>query len=183
MTMGSFLHYNSDLIDVQIVMEYLHIFQSSSPSYPIMASLDVARCYLAAYKCNDIAFLVKEIQSFKEGLAEIPGIRVLPYPGTGDLLKVTVQSTCGQSGFFLQKRLEAIGIFIELADPYNILFVLPLVKEAQIYPFKEALAKIKTAFKGISSTPMNEIVPRKNMRISSLTVGYKEMKNFEIMDI
>jgi arginine/lysine/ornithine decarboxylase len=183
MTMGSFLHYNSDLIDVQIVMEYLHIFQSSSPSYPIMASLDLARCYLATYECSDIAFLVKEIQSFTEGLAEIPGIRVLPYSGTGDLLKVTIQSTCGHSGFSLQKRLEAVGIFTELADPYNILFVLPLVKEAQMYPFKEALEKIRTAFTDISSTPMIEILPRKNKQISPLTIGYKEMKNFEKMDI
>ncbi|MCQ6281846.1 aminotransferase class I/II-fold pyridoxal phosphate-dependent enzyme [Bacillus sp. EB600] len=183
MTMGSYLHYNSDLIDVQIVMEYLHIFQSSSPSYPIMASLDLARYYLATYESSDIALLEKEIQSFKEGLADIPSIRVLPYSGTGDLLKVTIQSTCGHSGLSLQKRLEAVGIFTELADPYNILFVLPLVKETQIYPLKEALAKIKAAFAGISSTRMMEIIPRKNKQISSLTVGYKEMKNFEVIDI
>jgi arginine/lysine/ornithine decarboxylase len=183
MTMGSFLHFNSELINVRTVMDYLHIFQSSSPSYPIMASLDVARWYLAAYQPSDAAFLLTEIQAFKAGLAEVPGIRVLSYAGAGDPLKLTIQSTCGQSGFALQTKLERLGIFTELADPFNVLFVLPLLKEGQTYSFQEALSKIKTAFNDISAIPMIEIIPQPNKRISSLTVGYKEMKNLEIIDI
>lgn len=183
MTMGSFLHFNSDLIDVQSVKDYLHIFQSSSPSYPIMASLDVARSYLATYNPRDVLFLLKKIQLFKEGLAEIPGIIVLPYSSAGDPLKVTIQSACGQSGFILQKMLEAFGIFTELADPYNILFVLPLLKEGQPYPFKEALVKIRAAFKNLTSIPMIKIAPQPNKPISSLAVGYKEMKDLAVIDI
>jgi arginine/lysine/ornithine decarboxylase len=183
MTMGSFLHYNSSLIDLQRVMEYLHIFQSSSPSYPIMASLDLARSYLAAYSSSDVQFLLNEIRMFRDGLNQIPGIRVLPYSGEGDPLKVSIQSTCGQGGFALQKKLEAYGIFTELADPYNVLFVLPLQKEGQTYFYQESLAKIKMAFKDISPIPIKEIVSYPNKRISTLTVGYKKMKSLKIMDI
>ena len=65
MTMGSYLHFNSKLIDVNKVKDYLHIFQSSSPSYPIMASLDLARGYLAGYDSNDLTYLLTEVSEFK----------------------------------------------------------------------------------------------------------------------
>lgn len=183
MTMGSFLHYNSDLVDVQRVMEYLHIFQSSSPSYPIMASLDLARSYLASYRSDDVSFLLDEISVFKEHLNELPGIRVLLYPEGGDPLKVTIQSTCGLSGFALQKKLEAFGVFTELADPYNVLFVLPLQRVDKIYPYMEVLAKMKMALKDISAIPTKEMDIHPQDRISTLTVGYKEMKSLEMIDI
>jgi arginine/lysine/ornithine decarboxylase len=183
MTMGSFLHYNSKLVDVHRVMEYLHIFQSSSPSYPIMASLDLARSYLASYRPRDAQFLVNEISVFKDSLNEIPGIRVLRYPDGGDPLKVTIQSTCGHSGLALQKKLETFGVFTELADPYNVLFVLPLQKADKMYPYKESLAKIKMALIDIFTIPIKEINNHSHHRISTLAVGYKEMKKLEIIDI
>jgi arginine/lysine/ornithine decarboxylase len=106
MTMGSFLHVNSELINMNMVKEYLAMFQSSSPSYPIMASLDLARSYLAAYEPKDIIYLLAEIQRFKEELAEITAIKVLEYPNdNGDPLKITIQSRCGLNGFDLQRRL------------------------------------------------------------------------------
>lgn len=183
MTMGSFLHYNTSLVDLERLMEYLHIFQSSSPSYPIMASLDLARSYLASYSCSDAEYLLKEIRMFKASLNEIPGIKVLSYPDAGDPLKVTIQSTGGQSGFALQRKLEAVGIFTELADPYNVLLVLPLLKEAQTYPFQEVLEKIKMVLKDVMEFPIKAIDLHPSKRISALTVGYKEMKGLESMEI
>ncbi len=89
MTMGSFLHVNSSRINHNKVKEYLAMFQSSSPSYPIMASLDLARNYLATYTSIDLSFLLNEIQRFKQELADIPVIKVLEYPNAnGDPLKL-----------------------------------------------------------------------------------------------
>ncbi|MDV2687153.1 arginine decarboxylase, partial [Alkalihalophilus lindianensis] len=68
MTMGSFLHFNSELLSNHKVKNNLEIFQSSSPSYPIMASLDIARHYLAAYREEDISYLLKKITEFKKQL-------------------------------------------------------------------------------------------------------------------
>ncbi len=48
MTMGSYLHINSNRINSDKVRDYLQMLQSSSPSYVIMASLDLARNYLAS---------------------------------------------------------------------------------------------------------------------------------------
>ena len=81
---------------------------------------------------------------------------MLDYPNSqGDPLKVTIQSRCGLSGFELQKRLEEVGIYTELADPYNVLFILPLLKEGQDYPFNEAAAKIKRRLSGCAMYQTN----------------------------
>ena len=56
MTMGSFLHINSKNVPKAKVEFYLSVLQSSSPSYPIMASLDIARSYLAGFTKEDIAY-------------------------------------------------------------------------------------------------------------------------------
>ncbi|MEI2401094.1 arginine decarboxylase, partial [Paenibacillus phytohabitans] len=61
MTMGSFLHINSQLIKHEEVESYLQILQSSSPSYPIMASLDLARHYLAMVKEKGTDEIIKKI--------------------------------------------------------------------------------------------------------------------------
>lgn len=56
MTMGSYLHINSDRVSLEKVEQFYSILQSSSPSYPIMASLDFARYYLATYRQEDIEY-------------------------------------------------------------------------------------------------------------------------------
>jgi arginine/lysine/ornithine decarboxylase len=52
-----------------------------------------------------------------------------------------------------------------------------------VYPYEEALAKVKMALKDISAIPIKEIKIHPHNRISTLTVGYKKMKNLEIIDI
>lgn len=184
MTMGSYLHFNSNQIDLNKVKDYLHIFQSSSPSYPIMASLDLARNYLATYQTSDLNFLMEEIRDFRAGLSQIPGIKALEYSWQGDPLKVTIQSTCGLSGFALQKRLEESGVFTELADPYNVLFVLPLLKDGQAYPFKEVVSRVKSALEGAPHKPVRkESVSIQNNKISSLSILYKEMDHLKEMEL
>ncbi|SMQ59432.1 Arginine/lysine/ornithine decarboxylase [Bacillus sp. OV166] len=184
MTMGSFLHVNSQLINGNKVREYLAMFQSSSPSYPIMASLDLARNYLATYKPNDLTFLLNEIQRFKEMLAEIPAIRVLEYPNdNGDPLKLTIQSRSGLNGFDLQRRLEEVSIYTELADPHNVLFILPLLKEGQSFPLEEAVLKIKKALAGLPLNGAQEVFEVASQKISTLAIPFKEMGNLMVKEV
>lgn len=183
MTMGAYLHFNSDLIQLDRVIEYLQVFQSSSPSYPIMASLDLARSYLAAYKKEDQNYVMEKIHEFKQGLAQIPGIRVLDYLTAGDPLKVTVQSACGLSGFALQREFETAGIFTELADPYNVLFVLPLLKAGQFYPFRQTLEKISHTMVNLPFGKMKEFTPLAAKKISGLTVTYERMNKLQVEDV
>ena len=76
MTMGSYLHVNSSLLGTERIQFYLQMLQSSSPSYPIMGSLDLARAYLATFTNEDQDELVKEISKFKVQLSRISEIEV-----------------------------------------------------------------------------------------------------------
>ncbi|MBV7509216.1 aminotransferase class I/II-fold pyridoxal phosphate-dependent enzyme [Bacillus sp. sid0103] len=183
MTMGSYLHINSDLISQHKVKEYLTVFQSSSPSYPIMASLDVARNYLSTYNQKDVTFLLTEIKRFKDELAKIPAISVLDYPNdNGDPLKITIQSRCRLNGFELQKRLEEAAIFTELADPNNVLFILPLLKDGQCFPLDETILKIKEVLSDVPSINREEVFVLAGQKISMLAVTFKEMEKLALKE-
>lgn len=180
MTMGSYLHINSNRIQIDRVKDYLQLFQSSSPSYPIMASLDIARHYLSAYQQKDVLHLLKEINRFKDSLKQISGIKVLTYPNhLGDPLKITIQSTSHLSGFDLQSKFEEQGIFTELADPYNVLLILPLLKENQIYPLEETAGRIQKVLKGITDNEIIVETLKIEQKISGLAIPYSEMEDLE----
>jgi arginine/lysine/ornithine decarboxylase len=186
MTMGSFLHISSNRINSDKVKEYLQMLQSSSPSYVIMASLDLARNYLATYQRTDIEYLQKEISNFKKELSSIECINVLEYPDShGDTLKVTIQSRSKLSGFELQKKFEEKGIYTELADPYNVLLILPLLKENQNYPLVEASRKIKELLEEIPYRPIEEDYLISSGKISELAISYEKLSHikYEVIPI
>lgn len=181
MTMGSFLHINSNLIDEKQIEFYLQMLQSSSPSYPIMASLDLSRAYLAAFNGEDESRLLERITMFKNSLASIQEIEVLEPPSnvTMDPLKVTIRSTTGLSGYELQNILEEKGIYTELADPQNVLFVLPLLKSDGNYPFEQTVALIQSAVKN-HQRPIEKIQPfqwDETETVTSIEIPYGDMRN------
>lgn len=145
MTMGAYLHVNGELLDVNEVGKYLSILQSSSPSYPIMASLDLARHYLATFTSEDLHYTIETVNRFRDALQQVQGIRVLSYNTfEGDPLKITIQPQSAMSGFELQSALESKGIFSELADPYNVLLVFPLLKAEVVYPIEKTITALSS---------------------------------------
>ncbi|MDQ0220923.1 aminotransferase class I/II-fold pyridoxal phosphate-dependent enzyme [Peribacillus cavernae] len=179
MTMGSYLHINSDLIDADRVRFYLQMLQSSSPSYPIMASLDLARSYLASFSEEDKMVLGEKITDFRQQLDRLPGIMLLQSAEL-DRLKVTIRAKKGITGFQLQKTLETKGLFTELADTQNVLFVLPLLKAEMEYPFSETVQRIGEAAAGMD-TPLSvpvgvTAVYGQEKSISELKLSYSDMK-------
>ncbi len=139
MTMASFLHVRSDFIAGEKIARYLGMLQSSSPSYLLMASLDDARAYAGLYNEEDKKSFMEQRMDFIKQLGLIPGLQTVV---TDDPLKLILRVE-GYSGFDIQKKLEAEGIYGEIADPYQVLFVLPLLKVQSIYPFAEIREKIK----------------------------------------
>ena len=78
----------------------------------------------------------------------------------------------------LQALLEEAGIYSELADPQNVLFVLPLLKREQSYPFFKTVDKIESAIKGKVG---KKTFPTKNhwkesSMITPLILSYSQMK-------
>ncbi|MBK5433157.1 MULTISPECIES: aminotransferase class I/II-fold pyridoxal phosphate-dependent enzyme [Bacillus] len=176
MTMGSYLHINSRLVSEEKVSSYLSMLQSSSPSYPIMASLDIARFAIAVIKEEGHDEIVEFLRRFKEGLRSIPQIAILQYPSQ-DELKVTVQTRCQLSGYELQSVFEKVGIYTEMADPYNVLLILPLqvnegyMKAIEIIRLAMQQYKVKDKTASISYTYKGEISP--------LPYTYKQLERYE----
>ncbi|WP_349409042.1 aminotransferase class I/II-fold pyridoxal phosphate-dependent enzyme [Pseudalkalibacillus sp. SCS-8] len=145
MTMASYMHVRSNFIEIRLLEEKLQMLQSSSPSYLLMASLDYASAYLQGLERQDLDELMESIQIFKRRLEQIPQVKVVQgsiEKGWNDPLKLILQTRTSLSGYELQMVLEKEGIYTELADPYNVLFVLPL---EPIKHIDEIVAKMKHA--------------------------------------
>lgn len=156
LTMGSYLHVNSQYITHDSVSAYLRMLQSSSPSYPIMASLDIARSYLGTYSNVDVISLLQVLSEFRIALSDFNGIKVVPDRREIDPLKISIQSITSLTGFELQALLEQEGVYTELADPYNVLFVMPLLKKGMSINLEQSIEKIHKALLKIDKNEMNK---------------------------
>lgn len=122
MTMSSMLHINSRLVDTGQVDLYLKMIQSSSPSYPLMASLDLARRYMRTKGEKQLSLTLERVRSFREKLEKIPSIQELKISINMDPLKLSIESEY-YTGYELAEILEGKGIYTELADEQKILVV------------------------------------------------------------
>lgn len=176
MTMGSYLHINSERIAEEKVSTYLSMLQSSSPSYPIMASLDVARFALAKIKEEGGYKVVDFLRKFREELQRIPQIKVLQY-AKQDELKITVQTRCQLSGYELQGIFEETGIYTEMADPYNVLLILPLQVNRR---YIDAVVSIQEALQGYTTTDRTPSI-RYTYKgtITTLPFTYKQLEGYK----
>ncbi|HET7629514.1 MAG TPA: aminotransferase class I/II-fold pyridoxal phosphate-dependent enzyme [Bacillales bacterium] len=152
MTMGAYLHVQGTRVSREKVKESLRMLQSSSPSYPILASLDLARAFAANFKNQNKDEFWEAIEKLRGQLREFPSFSLIE--GTAkdkayeriDPLKVTLQSRCRLSGFQLAERLREKAIDVELADPAHVLFVLPLSRTSD---FDRLIAALNSVLKGI----------------------------------
>lgn len=148
MTMASFLHVQSKLVSSERIGHYLQMLQSSSPSYLLMASLDDARDFAENFTENDKISYLEKKNDFIEGLNQIGLVKMLE---TDDPLKLILRVK-DYSGFDVQKALNESGVYAELADPHQILLVLPLLKQEQSYQFEEVSRKIELAIEHLVSS-------------------------------
>lgn len=174
MTMASFLHIRSTLISPERIAHYLGMLQSSSPSYLLMASLDDARAYAGSYTTEDQDDFLENRRAFIKNLLVIPALRIVE---TDDPLKLLLRVQ-GYTGFELLARLEAEGIFAELADPFQVLLVLPLLKKGKEYPFGESVLRIAVAVDGLPAKKevglLDDLIPM-DEGLSTLTYLPQEL--------
>ncbi|MCQ2011213.1 aminotransferase class I/II-fold pyridoxal phosphate-dependent enzyme [Sporolactobacillus sp. STSJ-5] len=132
MTMGAYLHVNSTRVSLEKIESVRAMLQSSSPSYPIMASLDLARYYMAALDDIRIDRMLARRDAFVRRLCSIDGLSVLHADSNRFMLdpfKVVLQLATRENGFEVQRQLIASGIYPEMADPRHILLVLGLTED------------------------------------------------------
>ena len=182
MTMGSYLQFNSNLVNRETIETYLSMLQSSSPSYPIMASLDIARAYLNKIieekKQKDI---IESAQMVKAYITSISGIEVIESNDPlvqSDPLKVTIRSENALTGYQLQEIFEANNIYVELANYHHCLCILPLAESSFI---KNKLKQLSLNFNDPTLQHQRKLTLQEHIgkNIQPLDVSYSQLKKYQ----
>jgi arginine/lysine/ornithine decarboxylase len=176
LTMSSFLHISDKLNDNfrHSIKEALSMFQSSSPSYLLMASLDGARAYAQSLSKADLNTILAGVQAVKKELSTIKQFRILNWDDRylSDPLKVTIRTTTNVTGFKLQEIFSMNNIYTELADDKHVLLVFGLGENALD---KEAVESIRQSLHGYELR--NEELA---MNASQVELGIKQLQfNFD----
>ncbi len=129
-TQGSYLHVRGTRTDMERLKFNLSMLQTSSPSYMIMAFLDIARAIMQQEGENRIYNLLKEIQRFCEIVGRGDVFKILSEHdiegGSIDRTRVVINvKNTGKTGFELEKLLrKQYNIQVEMSDLYNIVCIL-----------------------------------------------------------
>ena len=150
LTMGAMLHVRRGRMPMERLRRALSAVQSSSPSYPVLASLDIARAMIEAHGPAWLEAGMKAARLVRERLARRNGpfIVVEPAPGEAcravDPLRVVLKDGTGTlSGFRLQQLLAGRGCWAEMADDRHVVLVFgPRASEADAVRLADALDRI-----------------------------------------
>lgn len=172
MTMGAMLHAHGTPAFREKLQTVLAMLQSSSPSYPLLASLDLARKYVATRGYDDVEKSFPVLASLRKKLYARTGWKAL---SPGDPYKIILQRD-GWSGYQIEAGLAAEGVALELSDHRNGLAVLPLgTGESECETLLAAVDQWSAQARVSVNAPEN--VPRLhltdtsvNVPLSSLTV-------------
>ncbi|MGO4532593.1 aminotransferase class I/II-fold pyridoxal phosphate-dependent enzyme [Paenibacillus sp. 2TAF8] len=149
-TMGAMLHIQGPRLNRSLLRQRLAMVQSSSPSYPVMASLDLSRRLLHVHGADAFTAGLAAVKALKRGLAELPRFQWLQpvdmlqqEPAYGDEVpaampgrrgytaqdpfKVVIYDDTGVlSGYGLQQQLEACGCVPEMSDERYVVLLFSL---------------------------------------------------------
>ncbi|MCX7884259.1 MAG: aminotransferase class I/II-fold pyridoxal phosphate-dependent enzyme [Caloramator sp.] len=132
MTQSSFLQVRGGRIDINRVQSMMSLLQTTSPLYPLMASLDVARMQIATKGKELLDKAIDLAEYTREEINKIPGLycfgkEILGQSGIYalDPTKITITAKgLGLTGYELDSLLaDEYHIQLELSDLYNALAV------------------------------------------------------------
>lgn len=138
MTMGAMLHVQGPRIHRSRLKQRLAMLQSSSPSYPLMASLDLARRLAGTVGPALLEERLGWLKDWEAEVRDLSGIRLVEPAIMGeratcdyrDPFKITLyDSSYRLTGFKLQELLGEYGIMSEMADDRHVLLACSLATE------------------------------------------------------
>lgn len=123
-TQSAVLNLNSRRVDRYALEDKLQAIQSTSPSYLLMASLDISAELLEEHERELMGAWNENLDYFYENVKQIPGIQVMEGLELLDRSKINLDTSAwGISAAELEKRLMKRGIFAELTTG-NILMLM-----------------------------------------------------------
>lgn len=176
MTMASFLHVKSSNIQKEKLAYYLQMLQSSSPSYPLMASLDITRAFLASQTNAMLTDIVESARQVKTLFADSNDWEVIL---ADDPLKITIQAREGRSTKEIASLFEEMGIYPELVTDRQILFILGLCPYTEWDPLKKVLKSVREKLKNRENHATIEAVNIFKKDIQELALSFREMQGLK----
>lgn len=153
MTQASMLHARTGRIEIEDVTKTLKLLQTTSPSYILMASLDLARMQMATEGKKLLTRAIKLAEEARMQINAIPGVHCLGRDAARaagsanmDVTKLTITvSGLGLSGYHASQILNArFGIQVEMADPFHVLVIVSIGDR------RDDLARLVEALKQIA---------------------------------
>lgn len=178
LTQSSLLHLSGRLLDAGAVAGALDLLQTTSPSYILMASLDLARRQLALTGEKLLERTLRLANKTRKRLSSVGGLEVLSeeYLAGGsqtlDLTKLVVSvNGLGLTGFQVGELLSSrYNIYIEMADHVNIVAFLstgstPAECDALVFALtdiaqRDRLVKAPVELPEIPACPVIRMKPR-----------------------
>jgi arginine decarboxylase len=178
LTMGAMLHIQGDRVPRRSVKRMLTILQSSSPSYPILASLDIARLWMAQQGQNWIARGLDVMNTIVEGIQKLERFELAflaEKPDcyqTKDPFKVTVRDKAGKlNGIQFRDVLEEEGCYAEMADAdYVLLAFSPVTAFTDSASIIRAFERIMTRFPAVKEE-LHSVATNKDIVVYSLEMS------------
>ncbi|MBA4495844.1 aminotransferase class I/II-fold pyridoxal phosphate-dependent enzyme [Paenactinomyces guangxiensis] len=146
MTMSSMLHVKGNRVNVDEIKHWLRMIESSSPSYPLMASLDLSRRYVVQLGLSQFDKILSALKYFRGNIDSFRHVFEVYSPGIQDPLKMCLRATDGITGYQIAEWLEQRGYYTELADHEKVLFVFSLAaSESEFEGLYEVLSELDRA--------------------------------------
>jgi len=129
MTQTALIHEGpNSLLEPGKLFRFLSMMQTTSPSYVLMASMDIARDIMEHEGTMLYEALYRRIQTFDRELETIGGVRrVVPEaPGLeNDFSRIVLSfKPCGLTGFQAERMLrKSSGIVVEMADEDHVVLI------------------------------------------------------------
>jgi lysine decarboxylase len=212
LTQSAYLHLNknfSKLIDIDKLEFNLRLLQTTSPSYLLMSSLDMARALMEQYGRQLLENLIHEIDWFTNHISKLKGIKILREedlrkkkslkvenlrkisnlkvedPATTeniilDKTKIVINlSELGKTGYYTEKFLRD-----EFHIQVEMADLFNIVCIASIADEKKVFEELLKALKCLSeqrSDSFQEIAERQNLRVESLSIPEQGMEPCRIL--
>ncbi|OPX85158.1 MAG: Arginine decarboxylase [Pelotomaculum sp. PtaB.Bin104] len=164
LTQSSLLHLSGSLVNADAVAGVLSLLQTTSPSYLLMASLDLARRQLALLGADLLERALSQASRTRGRLARIKGLKVLSksdLPGFDlDLTRLVVNvSGLGLTGYQVGELLyRRYNVYIEMAEANNIVACLSIgTTNADCDALVKALEDIACREKGTVPVMLPEV--------------------------
>jgi arginine decarboxylase len=149
MTQASMLHARGTRIDLSMLTNVLRFVQTTSPSYILMASLDLARMQMATEGEKLLDKAIRLAQEARTKINKIPGLFCFGEEDVGvfDTTKLTIEvGDLGVSGYQVSQLLNTNhGIQVEMADEFHVLVIVSIGDR------RDDLARLVQALRDISS--------------------------------